>query len=378
MTSSVECGPDLPAERSQSLEILLSCCRPGHERTGSLTASGADVDWDYLLRLANRHKLLPVLSDAARRRRIPPMPPPLLKTLRRHAEGNAQRNALLAHELLRILGLLAENGVRALPLKGPAFAVAVHDSLTLRQFSDLDLLVAPEDAHHARAVLQSAGYCDRNERPTAFYRHFDLVSPDGLVQIDMQWALANKGSDVRLILDELWQRRQSGLLLNTPIPLFCWEDLLQILCYYCGKEFPFVYLTYLWDIVALIEKQPALDWQAVLDQAQRRRILRVVLFALALAGGLWQVNLPEAVRGAVDADTALPRLVDRARRRMFVEVNGQIGRNPTFAEKALLHFRLREHLVDGLRPLLFAPFFAPVMQPMRTAGKRVLRLLRAS
>jgi hypothetical protein len=63
---------------------------------------------------------------------------------------------------------------------------------------------------------------------------------------------------------------------------------------------------------------------------------------------------------------------------MFVEVNGKIGRNPTFAEKALLHPRLREHLIDGLRPLLFAPIFADGMQPVRTAGKRVLRLLRAS
>lgn len=377
-TGNADRGLDLSAERSTSLDILLSCARPGRQRTGTLSATGGDVDWEYLLRLANRHKLVPVLSDAARRRRIAELPQPLLKTLRRHAEGNAQRNALLADELLRILGLLAESRIRAFPMKGPTFAVALHDSLTLRQFSDLDLLVAPEDAARARAVLEAAGFRDRNQRPTAFYRHFDLVSTDGLVQVDLQWSLANKGSGVRLVLDELWQRRQSSQMLNKPIPLLGWEDMLQLLSYYCGKEMPFVYLTYLSDIAALIEKQPDLDWQEVLEQAKRRRILRVVLFALALADALWPLTLPEAVRGAIEADKVLPHLVDRAQKRMFVEVNGQIGRNPTFAEKALLHPRLREHLVDGLRPLLFAPIFADGMHPVRTAGKRVLRLFRVS
>ncbi|SUS08337.1 conserved hypothetical protein [uncultured Defluviicoccus sp.] len=377
-TGNADRGLELPTERSTSLEILLSCARPGQERTSALSAAGSDVDWDYLLRLANRHKLVPVLSDAARRRRIAELPQPMRTTLRQHAEGNAQRNALLADELLRVLGLLAENEIRAFPMKGPAFATALHGSLTLRQFSDLDLLVAPEDAARARAVLEAGGFRDRNQRPTAFYRHFDLVSSDGLVQIDLQWALANKGSGVRLVLDELWQRRQTSQMLNKPVPLFGWEDMLQLLSYYCGKEMPFVYLTYLSDIAALIEKQPDLDWQEVLEQAQRRRILRVVLFALVLADALWPLSLPETVRGAIEADKALPHLVDRAQRRMFVEVNGKIGRNPTFAEKALLHPRLREHLIDGLRPLLFAPIFADGMQPVRTAGKRVLRLLRAS
>src|SRR2546430_3203484 len=71
---------------------------------------------------------------------------------------NARRNLLMLWELLEILDLFTEQGIRALPYKGPVLAAIEYGNLAARTFCDLDILVRKEDATRARDLLVARGY----------------------------------------------------------------------------------------------------------------------------------------------------------------------------------------------------------------------------
>jgi len=81
-----------------------------------------------------------------------------LERLRGDFRSNVQRNLLLTAELLRLLDLFAVHGIAAAPFKGPVLAASAYEDLSLRQFSDLDVLVNRRDILKAEGLLASQGY----------------------------------------------------------------------------------------------------------------------------------------------------------------------------------------------------------------------------
>src|SRR2546427_4838564 len=122
---------------------LLLCCARGSldnervERLRSLIRGG--IDWPYLLRQAEAHGVMPLLSWQLARNCLDAIPRPILDQLQKYYYSNARSNFLLTEELLRLLDLLTSHGIRAIPFKGPALAASVYGNIALRQFCDLDL-----------------------------------------------------------------------------------------------------------------------------------------------------------------------------------------------------------------------------------------------
>ncbi len=85
------------------------------------------------------------------------------------------RVSFITSEAAAVVALLEKEGIRALLLKGLALEHSVYGSRGLRQMSDADLLVAPEDALRARDILVKAGFVSRPMK-SSLYRHiiFDL------------------------------------------------------------------------------------------------------------------------------------------------------------------------------------------------------------
>src|SRR3954471_5904401 len=81
--------------------------------------------------------------------------------LRQAHEADARGVAVQALELHRILGAFAEQGLRALVIKGPALAVQSAGDAEARGVGDLDLFVAPASVELAREVLVAQGWQPR-------------------------------------------------------------------------------------------------------------------------------------------------------------------------------------------------------------------------
>src|SRR5689334_3377923 len=95
-------------------ELLLCCARTDASpelvtRLRELAAS--DVDWDYLMRLARRHSILPLLYRLLERHASELVPSDVLAELKLQYQENHARNTILGAELCRVINLFNDHGV---------------------------------------------------------------------------------------------------------------------------------------------------------------------------------------------------------------------------------------------------------------------------
>ena len=153
-------------------DALLLCCALActdaerSERIGALLQH--DLDWEYLLPMAQRHALVPMLFRHLNTIGPEAVPSAPWQQLRQRFHSNARHNLFLTGELLKLLRLLATHNIPAIPFKGPVLAVAVYGDLALRQFVDLDLLVQPQAVLQVKALLHTLGYqATSRKRPSS-------------------------------------------------------------------------------------------------------------------------------------------------------------------------------------------------------------------
>src|SRR5215813_8155900 len=126
------------------VRLLLGCARRSidgeqAEQIRSLLRQG--VDWVHLLRLAISNGLLSFLYNGLRSAGPDLVPRATVEQLGKQFEINLKRSLYLAEELTALIRLFDRHAVDAVPFKGPALAAYVYGGLSLRQFSDLDILV---------------------------------------------------------------------------------------------------------------------------------------------------------------------------------------------------------------------------------------------
>ena len=113
-------------------------------------ASGPDPE--RLFTTADRHGVLPILARALSLAGIPG------ETARARAREIAFRNLSLAAELVKLVGALRKLGIEVLAYKGPILGQQLYGDVTLRQFRDLDIVIAPADVMRTRDALCQLGY----------------------------------------------------------------------------------------------------------------------------------------------------------------------------------------------------------------------------
>ncbi len=179
-------------------ELLLWCARPVRDDAALArieACAGAVEDWEAVGRLSWRHGVLPLLARGLGALSPGAVPPKALVGLRARYLERSQRAMLMTGELLGMLGALEEAGIAAIPYKGPVLAAQAYGNVSLRQFRDLDILVAPGEVDRAEAVLAARGYRHATP-PTEIERRllrrvsceFELVRDDGSM-VELHWQL---------------------------------------------------------------------------------------------------------------------------------------------------------------------------------------------
>ena len=333
-------------------ELLLCCARTRPddgtaERIRALVFQ--PLDWDWLLRTARPHGMLPLLH---RHLSASPenIPAPVLAALSDGFQVSIRQSLRLVREMVRLLGRFAERRVVAVPYKGPTLAARCYGDLSLRPFRDLDFLVRPQDLAPARQVLAADGYTPspprtpRQEaaihntwREDAFWRDADVV--------ELHWAFAPREFPLPLKVEDVWARLEplpiGGTLVRTPSA----EHLLLVLCAH-GAKHCWERLGWICDVAELLRRTPALDLSGMLAQARSLGVERIMLLGLRLAAELLDVPLPEDVACRARDDRVVGALAAQVRATLF-------RRMPTGSshswESRLFHLRTRERWRDRLR-----------------------------
>lgn len=143
-------------------------------------------------------------------------------TLAASVPGSAEPGLALAPRVRLAHACIAHHlegaGLRGLHVKGYAAAPGIY--MPGRSSSDVDLLVHPEDAARACAVLEARGW----RRVTDFhegsiFEHAATLWHDHLGYVDVHRLFPGLGSDPAAAFEHLWRERTTHVISGRPVPV---------------------------------------------------------------------------------------------------------------------------------------------------------------
>jgi hypothetical protein len=313
--------------RHREVELLLRCART--RRSGSTlsdidTLLQAGPDWDYVLRMALRHGVAPLVYRRLSDDRLESVPEHILERLRDRFQVNRLHNLLLAGDLLKLLGELETHGISAIPYKGPVLAALAYGDLALREFGDLDVLVRRKDVLRAREILISLGYEPRQRmigtQEAALIRYdrqYPFVRDDGSV-VELHWTPTPRAVSFLLDPEHLWGHTRQVRLGGGAVSTFEIEDTILVLCVH-GSSHLWERLGWICDVAELVQTYSDLDWELLVERAEAGKVKRMLLLGLSLINDLLDVGVPENILREVKADQAVQTLALQVRGHLFSE-----------------------------------------------------------
>jgi hypothetical protein len=310
----------------------------------------ADVDWCKVRTLANHHRVLPLVYRTLYTHFRDQVPEGVLVELRTAYQTNVARNTFLTHELLKVLNWFEEEGMDAIPIKGPVLAKGVYGDVNHRQFDDLDVLVHEEDVAAVSELLLSRGYSPvvaevGSEAGSTLMEEGECgyFSPCGSYQLDVHWQMIPR-SFLDLDQEGLWERVEWISLDGKPVRIFSNEDLLVLLSIH-GMRHLWARHAWIVDLIQLLHANPLLDWDRIFDRGKPIQLERFLNVGLLLAWEYTDLFLPEWVSNQIQADRRAANLVHDLRKSPQFHQPQELS----LMKLALMNARAREGIRSKLR-----------------------------
>lgn len=275
---------------------------------------------------AGSARLLPLAADRLARWRIEHPEAARVKGTQRHAWA---ANQTTVRRLAVVLAAFREAGVPALLLKGLPLAFTVYPNPGARPMDDVDVLVPPERAREAIAVLERLGAEavsakpgePRAGRPDPLgFMHGTAFCVGGALNVDLHWhaleECCHAGADdgyrerkERLVvagLGEAWQLGPGDAFLH--------------LCVHGLRANPVPSIRWIVDAALLVRARRDIDWPQVAAEAVRRRVVVPLRHAIDYLAEEQRAPVPEVVRAMMAAQPAgwLERVAHRGNVRATV------------------------------------------------------------
>jgi hypothetical protein len=309
------------------------------------------VDWVEFQRLAEYHGVLPLaarnLMEHGRG-----LPVEIQRSLRSAYEANLRRSLWFSAELSRISRHFEGKNLRAVPYKGPVLAEAVYRDPGLRSYSDLDLLIIPDDFARAKQALTELGYRPTSDQSAAierlwiwagYERSFDGLAGKNLVEL--QWALLPYFYGVDVRVEELAARAGRISIAGCEVACLSPEDCVIVLCLHAAKHL-WTRLIWLSDIAEAASLE-SVNWALVTAQAEALGVVRMLGVSFWLTKNILRSKLPAAAEEIVGGDARVSAI--------GAEFAERLRRGNTYNFESTEYFRLilklRERRSDQLRYL---------------------------
>lgn len=205
---------------SPEFRLLAAALRPSGQAeapTAFMEASAGDLDWGLVLRLAERHRVVPGLAATVDRTGLD-VPAPHGDRLRDGLALAAFHELALAGTTKRIVGGLTDAGIAVGVLKGVPLSLAIHGRLGLRISRDIDLIVAPDVVPRALEILEKEGFRPMtpvsNDRLSTLIRHrkdIELIGHQSGHIVELHWRLFDN--------PHLMPIRGASAFTSMPLPL---------------------------------------------------------------------------------------------------------------------------------------------------------------
>lgn len=344
------------ADMRPEVELLLCCARTcidseTAERIKTLLQE--KIDWDYLIRTALSHGVMPLLYWSLNATCPEAVPKPQLAQLSDYFEINSQRHFFLTGELLKILNLLEAYGIPVISYKGPVIAASAYGNLTLTQFWDLDILIRKQDILRTNNLLVSQGY----QLKLQLNWESRFAHDDSRAEVNLHWGITQRKRLVPFNFKRLWSRLEPISLIGQKVLNLQPEDLLLILCVQVTKDCGLgqknlVKISNICDIAELLRVNQGIDWLSVMEQAGRLGSERMLFLGLFIANDLLGTALPDEVLQRMQAHPVVKQLAEQVRQRLF-DTDGifNVAMSPNSDDGAFLPLPANWFIYYLLRPI---------------------------
>ena len=318
-------GHNAIRSRRSEIELILACCRSprGASPDGAvLQIMNSGINWELLLKLMDFHRVTLVVGSQLFVVGTSRVPESVLEQVRYSQCAATKKNLAQIAELVRILRLLQENGLQVIPFKGPVLATYLYGDLSLRESSDIDLIVQQQDVLNIRRVLASIGYvpCSRlsSAQEAALIRSacvHELHNRGKSCHLELHWK-TSKHPSLPLPVDFAWTGQQEisvgGMQIKTLLP----EALLLLLCAH-GTKHSWQRLRYVCDIADTMRVAENIDWEGILRGAARIGALGMVFAGLSLANGLLAAPVPDEILREIRKNPKIQRIAAERSEEIF-------------------------------------------------------------
>jgi hypothetical protein len=396
-------------------QLLLCCACTQVDAANAeriITLLQENIDWGYLLQMASRHNLVPLLYRSLEAVAPTTIPETVRAELKEQIQVDIQGNLFLTKELLHLLALFNQHGIRALPYKGPVLAALVYRDLVLRTFNDLDILVHERHVLQAMDLLVSCGYeiirppsvaqtgkslqslwVNQLVEKSPWAYQLVLWHPDRHVVVELHWRITPKYVFPNSA-EQLWENLTPVTLGGVTVLSFAPENLLWFLCVH-GAKHQWGRLNWLCDIAELIRVYPNLNWEQIVAQATKLGIERRLYLGLLLANCLLKAPLPKTIETKIHTTPHVKVLAQQITEKVF-DGTGQTAGFP-YLEQFAFQLRAMDRMVDrgryllhvakgidttatadraSVKPLSFHSLFFYLLRPLRLARTYSLSPLR--
>jgi hypothetical protein len=306
----------------QEFQLLLYCARsrPDDKSIRDLVSKG--IDWQILLKLAAQHCVRPMLLQSLKSVCWDAVPKKIQLELTLFNKANVQKNLLFTGELLRLLDLFQQNAVPIAVFKGPVLAHSVYGHISLREFSDLDVIVKEADLSKAEDILTARGYQadfpDRDYRSAflSYQGQYAFRHSNTGISVDLHWRLSSKSVAFPLHSTEIWSRLEKVTIAARTILTLAHDDRALFLAAHGAKE-GWRSLNWVCDFAEFLRTSGDVDWGELLERARRSHSSRPLLLATLLASTLLDAPAPAELLYKARNSSAVQALAEKARRGML-------------------------------------------------------------
>jgi hypothetical protein len=278
------------------------------------------ADWQMVDRQASQHRLRPLLH----RRAVEggwDIPEDCARRWQARYQRSARRALDQKAALTRIGRALQRGGVTAAVLKGGTFVWSGAIDPAVRPMRDLDLLVRPEDAARASALLHEIGFiANPHARPSG--KHLPGMS-DGKTVVELHLHLFDTHTAAAAareagFAERAWARKRASVVPG--IDGLCPTDTLLHLILHAVLDHQFNNGPLLLIDMPVLVEAGEIDWALLWREAEQIGAIRACQLALALGQSL--CGLPVEWHGHEPVDLAAGEL-DMARRLMLVDMENR-------------------------------------------------------
>lgn len=263
-------------------------------------------DWNEMVRWAVARQAGPFLFKklSAEPGSVPEL---ALQAFKQSWLKTLSRSMVLIAHFQEVMNAFNAEGIAVISMKGIYLSEWLYTEVGLRQFSDIDLLVKPEDGERALAVMRSIGYRQaKSELPEDIQvkllpAHYPAMIKQG-VSVEIHTRLHSSVTDYEIDISSLWAASQPHELHGVATRVFCREHLLLTLIQHLDKhlrsgQFQF---SGFYDIVNLLDiKCRDMDIDLLLSEAKAWKMEALLMDYCVLTEKYFGVGLPglKAVAG---------------------------------------------------------------------------------